>query len=293
MREYKASQLFQSQEHFFIQKIQSSQAEAPHTHDFIELVYILSGSGVQSVDGQSFAVRRGDMMFLSYRQVHAFTVETPLEYVNILLNPAFLSGQLVNDGNAYAWLTMAVFDDFGTRSTPASPRIRLTVDAMVEVEGIIAHMLREYGQREAGWQSVLKGYLEVLLAKMIRAMDNIPDKRLSMALLPEVLSYIDEHLGEKITLCTLAERCFYNPAYFSRLFKETCGMTLTEYLTGRRMAQAAKLLEDSTLTVDQVAQRVGYGDHKQFYAAFHQYAGIAPGKWRAEREKGKNPPQTG
>ena len=285
MLEYKAAELFGSHEQFRITRERTDRDEAPHTHDFIELVYIFSGSSRQWVDGQQFPAKRGDMMFLGYHQVHAFTVDSPIDYVNILLHPGFVSRQLVHDGNIYEWLTMAVSENLEAGLGGISPRITLPVEDMLEAEGIIGHMLEEYRLRALGWQAALRGYLEVLLAKLLRAMSRTEGRRLSLSLMPEVLEYIDAHLEEKITLSALAERCFYHPAYFSRLFREKCGMTLTEYVTRRRMEEAARLLEQTALTVDQVATQVGYGERKAFYTAFRQWAGMPPGAWRSSRGK--------
>ncbi len=285
MLEYKAAELFGSHEQFRITRERTVRDEAPHTHDFIEMVYIFSGTSRQWVDGQQFSVKRGDMMFLGYHQVHAFTVDSPMEYVNILLNPGFLSRQLVHEGNIYEWLTMAVSEDLEAGVGAASPRVTLPVEDMLEAEGIIGHMLEEYQRRALGWQAALRGYLEVMLAKLLRAMSRTQERQLSLSLMPEVLGYIDAHLEEKITLSALAERCFYHPSYFSRLFREKCGMTLTEYVTKRRMEEAARLLEQTTMNVDQVAAQVGYSERKAFYTAFRQWAGMPPGAWRSSRGK--------
>ncbi len=278
--------------HIDTQRVQEDQP--PHTHDFIELVYILAGQGMHSVDGEAIPVRRGDMLFINYHQVHAFT-GPGMELANILLRPECISERLLHAENAYELLALAVFRDFGGQVSHPSPRVRFDPPTMLEVEAVIAAMLRESQLGLRGYQTVIRGYLEVLLAKTFRQMDAQEPEGMPLRLLAGALDYIDAHLGERITLTALARACFYNPSYFSRLFKDACGMTLTDYLTGRRIHEALRLLRETGLPAEAVASKVGYRDKKQFYAAFRAQTGTTPGGYRAslrEVNKPHDPVQT-
>ena len=78
----------------------------------------------------------------------------------------------------------------------------------------------------------------------------------------------------------LAERCFYTPSYFSRIFKEHCGISLSEYIKEKRIQEAARLLADSNLSNDEIMYKVGYSDKKQFYKNFRDIYHETPAEFR-------------
>ena len=73
----------------------------------------------------------------------------------------------------------------------------------------------------------------------------------------EVKSYLDEHYTEKIVLDDLAERFFINKFYMTRIFKETYGTTINNYLISRRITRAKQLLRFTDMTVDEIGNAAG------------------------------------
>ena len=96
----------------------------------------------------------------------------------------------------------------------------------------------------------------------------------------ECLDYINEKCFGKITLQEIAEHTFYNPAYFSRIFKEQVGVSLTDYIKKKRMSEAARLLCDSDLNIEEIMHRVGYTDKNHFYKNFKEIYDMTPASYR-------------
>lgn len=61
----------------------------------------------------------------------------------------------------------------------------------------------------------------------------------------EIKKHLDEHYAEKITLDDLAKRFFINKFYLSKIFKETYGTTVNNYLISKRITRAKQLLRFS------------------------------------------------
>ena len=95
-----------------------------------------------------------------------------------------------------------------------------------------------------------------------------------------MLQYLDQNFTEPVTAATLANQCFYNPAYLGRVFKAVYGKSMKEYIREKRMEYAAKLLTEEGLSVNEVYMRVGYTSKTQFYKCFHAYYGTAPGEFK-------------
>ena len=102
------------------------------------------------------------------------------------------------------------------------------------------------------------------------------------SLIPQdILDYINEHFNEKITLSDLSQRCFYNPAYFSRLFKKTFNMSFTDYLMDLRLKRCAELLRNTDYTIDKVIKECGFSDRNTFYERFKNKYGCTPSEYRS------------
>jgi len=96
-------------------------------------------------------------------------------------------------------------------------------------------------------------------------------------------SYIKEHFYRDVQLAEMANRVSMNYSYFSKLFKERTGLTFTAYLMKVRMEEARKLLKDPTLRINEVSEKVGYGNLYHFSRAFKNYFGISPKEYRRSR----------
>jgi two-component system response regulator YesN len=92
--------------------------------------------------------------------------------------------------------------------------------------------------------------------------------------------YISQHYAENITLEDIAELVFMNPVYFSVLFKKEEGVNFSNYLLHYRMTKAKQLLKDYSISITDVAGRVGYKDAKYFSKQFAKIVGIKPSEYR-------------
>lgn len=87
---------------------------------------------------------------------------------------------------------------------------------------------------------------------------------------------IGARYAETLTLDLLAKELYLSPVYLSRIFKKETGKNFKEYLTEVRISKARELLKDESLTVNEVAQMVGYNDPGYFSKAYKQKYGYTP-----------------
>jgi AraC-like DNA-binding protein len=202
-------------------------------------------------------------------------------FYNFLLLPSFISESLINAVDAFSFLTLSAFSDLNPRSGDPAPLIRMTGLDLIETDGIAERMEREFTRKEPGYRAALLGYMTVLFSKIFRKM-SLPAETDAVRrnITPEIISYIESHLNEKLTLAELACRSFYNPSYFSRIFKEYSGQSLSDFIHRKRVERALELLNTTDLAVEQIGSVVGFSDKKQFYRQFKNYMGITPGAVR-------------
>lgn len=128
--------------------------------------------------------------------------------------------------------------------------------------------------------NVTGGFLNALLG------DGSSGKE-SNEIISRAKSFISEHLGENLSVATLAENFYVSPNYFSRLFKRVEGEGCNEYIVKKRIEKSKTLLETTTLKTGRIAMLVGYNDTNYFSIAFKKHTGVSPTKYREQcREKG-------
>ena len=254
-----------------------------HTHDFVELVYILSGKAEHVVDGKRYLLNRGDILFMNCGCIHSFSSESEHTYVNILFSPEFIGEDIVTPENAFSLFSLTAFNQM--RSDAEFGKISFFDEERSEVEGIINSMLREFDSRNTYWESAVRNYLNNLIIKMLRKSEEGFKPAEINGTWQELSAYIDENLGSRLSLSELAEKFFYNPSYFSRVFKEKFGLSLIEYKTKKRVESAAELLEKTELTIDEICDNLGFSERSSFYNAFKKRFGTSPASYRIERKK--------
>lgn len=88
--------------------------------------------------------------------------------------------------------------------------------------------------------------------------------------------WIQEHLGQSLTLNTIAEHAGLSPHYLSRLFREEVGESVNQYIIRLRMERAAELLTRTNKKVYEVAEEVGIPSYRYFTVLFRNWYGVAP-----------------
>lgn len=92
--------------------------------------------------------------------------------------------------------------------------------------------------------------------------------------------YINKNFDKKIYLNDVAEYVGFSPYYFSRLFKKSTGMNLSEYINRFRIEKSKELMSDFDLSLKEVSEKVGYEDFSYFSTVFQKYEDCLPSKYR-------------
>ena len=126
---------------------------------------------------------------------------------------------------------------------------------------------------------------EALLLDMIRTFCNIRETTGGeySALVRRVMEQAAMDLTKPLTLHYFAEQMNVNSSYLSNLFRRQTGITLTEYITDKRIEHAATLLEFSRTPVKLVAKSVGIPDVQYFSRLFKRKMGMTPTQYREQR----------
>ena len=106
---------------------------------------------------------------------------------------------------------------------------------------------------------------------------------LSITRIEAVIDYIENHLDGKLELKTVAEAVHYSKYHLHRLFTDTVGMTIHDYVQRRQLTEAAKLLVFSDQPIIEIALICGYESQQSFSLAFKAMYKSPPAEYRENR----------
>ena len=96
----------------------------------------------------------------------------------------------------------------------------------------------------------------------------------------EAAAYITEHYQEPLSLESVAKHLFVSKCYLSRIFKEAAGLTVVEYINLCRVRQARRLLLETSMSITELAECLGFESITYFERVFKKYTLVSPLKYR-------------
>jgi AraC family transcriptional regulator len=193
---------------------------------------------------------------------------------------------------AIRW-TQVVQDPTPWRALASEARLNLgALEPLIAFEDpLIAEMMRtllrevEAGPIDRLLVDALNAAIALrLLAKFAKspAAPRIQEHGLSRERLQRVCDYIEAHLGDELTLDTLADIACLSRFHFSRSFKRALGIGVHRYVMQRRLERAKLLIAERAMTLSEVAYIVGFKSQAAFTHLFRQRVGMTPGRFRRE-----------
>ena len=98
--------------------------------------------------------------------------------------------------------------------------------------------------------------------------------------LTSMMTHIEEHLTERITLQAVADAAGLSRNYACRVFKDELGISMNEFIVRERMAEAMRLLADNSLQISEIAERLQFCSQSYFTQCFRKQTGKTPNEYR-------------
>jgi two-component system response regulator YesN len=135
------------------------------------------------------------------------------------------------------------------------------------------------GLKRCGSFTELNMKIKQVLSEIIGALDEHRSKKNDLVM-EKCIDYIEKNYAEDLSLEKVAEMFFFNPSYFSTLFKSHTNINFSQYLLNVRLRNGRRLLEKTDCKVYEIAARIGYKDAKYFNRVFKKEFGMTPDEYR-------------
>lgn len=272
---------FYIDEDVILRRVSQTKAVRPHTHDFMEFVYIVSGKSLHTVNGKEYPMDRGDLLIINYDEVHGFSAPPETTYYNILIKPAVIDKNLETCRDLFFLFEAGPFQSFKTLVNNNCRCIRFSPEERDCFEYMLRLLESELERMDVGYELTAQAGVNFLLTMIFRKMrSSLPEHPNQFK---EILTYIDQHCAENLSATELAEFCHYSPPYFSRIFRKYTGLTFSEYVKRLRIGKACAKIREGRSGSGLYTQ-VGYTNKTTFYKHFRQVTGMTPLEYRKAKK---------
>lgn len=251
---------------------------ALHFHDFYECSLLLSGKLSYQIESVSFAEQPGDLLLISPNQLHRplfIHATEAYERVVFWLSRSFVE-KLSGEGSDLS----ACF--FGGRDGA----IRLGGAVRTQITRLLFELLAATQSEQFGRDVLCRSIAASLLVYLNRIAQGdaslLPRAEVHISpLVQQISDYLDEHLGETITLDEVAQTVYLSKYYLERKFREETGASIYQMLLQKRMIRARNLMREGQPMI-QIALSCGFSDYSGFYKAFRNEYGVSPRDYLAQ-----------
>ena len=255
-----------------------------HRHQFVEIVYILSGQAVHTVGSREYTVKSGDVVVINCNVPHKFTAVTTGELF-VAYDLMFSLDYL--DPNADCNATFESLKEnflFGALFPGDSlPDIHISGSRYGSYGDLFTRIYHALKGRERGYVEISRAYVIQLIVKILRDFGRDGKKELTSEnkkAIYNAIGYMERRYNTPLTVEEIAAQVFLSPEYFRKLFKKMTGESVRTYLHKLRIDEACRLLTVTDLPIGDICTAVGYQDMKAFYQAFKQATGKTPKEYR-------------
>lgn len=144
-------------------------------------------------------------------------------------------------------------------------------------EGLFRLVLDNYRQPSPASHFKVQGSMQILLSGFFNHIDT--SRQNIMRFVP-IVDYLQNNYKQDISIKALADQMNLNPVYFSDLFKSTFHITPKQYLINKRLIESQNLLQETNMSVKEIAYEVGFLNENYFSEIFKQKIGVSPSVFR-------------
>ena len=257
----------------------------PHWHYFMEIIYMMEGTGMIECDSQTYILEKGDMIVFHPEAVHAIYTATnlPLKYAVM----KFDVNKLYTE-NSYAPKLRVILES-ANKSLEANIFFKEEQLRDLPVKDIFEECCKELQNQNYGYDIVVHNKICYLLVQLIRIWreqgfntDMTAARLVEKNSIHNITAFIDAHAGEAIRVEDLADMCNMSYSYFAKNFKQYYGRSCKEYIEFIRVSKAADLLLFTDFDLSYISQETGFSDSSHLIKIFRKWKGVTPKQFKKQ-----------
>lgn len=254
-----------------------------HYHKEVEFILVLEGVHEMHTLDASISLEPGEVMVVGSNQLHRGYSHPGSDVRYIVLHVDFepyFDPATMNFSSSFIEVLHPL--------DALNGMFRRNSTASLEVGQAVKLIHDEVMQRKHGYEIAVSMHIKALMLTLLRNDEEgiltSHDKADAQVLKP-VIAFVEDHLGERISMTEISRIAGMSYVYFSKYFKNRMGLPFTEYVNRKRIAKASRMLAMSDRKTTDIAASVGLENMAHFYEMFRRFNGCTPKQFRS-RMKG-------
>lgn len=256
----------------------------PHRHDFFELVCVLEGKCLHTLDKQETALCVGDITIVPPGLAHHLKAAPDCVCVTIKVRTSTFDQTFSSLLHGQSLLSSYFAENLYTPQTRSALTFHCGADDFVAE--LLLYMYRQQQEKRAYCDNIIEGTISVLFSYLLQNhQDSLEfSNRIAQQSrrVGEVLNYLSVHY-RTATLTDTAKAFYMNPSYLSTYLRKATGHTFSQLVRTYRLRRAAELLEQSSLKLENICEQIGYQDTTQFIRYFKEAYHCTPHVYRNQK----------
>lgn len=252
-----------------------------HTHNYVEIIYMVSGKSVHIIDDERIELKKGDLLFLNqHASQEIMKCDKQDIAVNFIILPQFFNEiftMLGQEDNALRSFIIGCL----TENNTGLNYLYYNSENNIPIQNLLENLIWNLLEDEPNKRSINQLTMGLLFINLINHSDKIKTSNNSFeqTITLKMLSYIDTDF-KNASLSSFASKNGFDVYTLSRIIKKQTGLTFKNLLENKRLNQACFLLNNTPLTIKEIALNVGYENISFFYKLFKRNYGILPKDYR-------------
>lgn len=251
-----------------------------HTHNFLELVYVLKGDAIHKWDKTEFKIKEGDFFVINFNSEHSYiSTSEEFQIINCLFLPEFIDPTL-RSCNSFQAVISSYQIHFKTEFFTANPSMYVFQDNNHTIKDQLLAILSEFNCEAPGYMHIIRSKLVEILVMTMRKIYLAPALESNNNEMSNIIKYLNLEYMNNITLQQVCELFNYSYSHLSLKFKKELGMSFTEYMQKLKIEHSMRLLVHTDKSISEIIDTIGYKDIKSFYTLFKRIANTTPASFR-------------
>lgn len=255
-----------------------------HTHDFIELAYVVKGELRQCILEKDICFKEGELCLIDRNCIHQDYLYDSSSVILFLSFRDDVLAEIMNENfttrKIITFLQTALLKQ---KELQQYVHFKPQGNVKEKMDECFFVLMKELLENRAGGYFIRKGIMirifRLLSTEYEFSLSKQQQKDMNWIVFEEVCRYIQEHY-QTVTIQDLTKTFHFQEDYFNRLIKKRTGMTYCTYLQNERLKKAEQLLTQTKASVSEIAELVGYHNRGYFYKIFEKKYGMTPTKYR-------------
>ncbi len=252
-----------------------------HMHTFFEMICVLEGHCTNQVEGRLYNMKEGDIMILAPGVSHSLSVFDDSQIVNVLIKKVVLGEKFFSilsaGDNLATFFTQALY----TAHPHDSLLVNMGDDRQLWtlLENLILEILFADDYTESMKQALLLALLNGILRNHKNQITLSETTKITNENMSNILQFIQNHF-KTVTLQETADQFNYSTPYLSKLISLTTARSFSEIVREIKIDKARNLLVSTKLSMEEIAEQIGYENAESFTRLFKRYMHLTPSEYR-------------